>query len=189
MDSNLIDRFLEGDASAFDALVERHRQRVFNLVYRITNDRDWAEDITVKVFVEVYVALPQFKKQAKFATWLHRIAVNVCLENIRRRKAKKLLREVQLEEGGLAGASDPAQGAMARDLAARVTAAMQVLPETHRAAITMFYLEQRSYAEIAEILGIPRNTAKTRIFHGTKVLRDRLRAEGILPAVSRGQSR
>jgi len=186
MDSKVIDCFLAGDASAFDALVERHRQRVFNLVYRMTNDREWAEDITVEVLVEVFLSLPKFKKRAQFATWLHRVALNVCLESIRRRKSKKHLPEAPLEEAELAAVSDPAESITSNDLAARVTAAMQLLPETHRAAMTMFYLEELTCAEIAKILGIPRNTAKTRIFHGTKILRDKLRAKGILPLSAGG---
>jgi len=181
MDSEAVDRFLGGDERAFDALVQRHRQRIFDLVYRMTNDRDWAEDITVEVFVEVFRSLPKFQKKAKFGTWLHRIALNVCLENIRQRKAKKYVPEVPLEEAELASVSDPAQSAARGDSAARVMAAMQTLPEVHRAAVTMFYLEERSCAEIAEILHIPRNTAKTRIFYATRVLRDNLRAQGILP--------
>jgi RNA polymerase sigma-70 factor (ECF subfamily) len=187
MDSKLIDRFLEGDASAFDALVERHRQRIFNLVYRMTNDHDWAEDMTVDVFVEVFLSLPKFKKTARFSTWLHRVALNVCLESIRRRKSKKHLREVPLGEAEPAVVSDLADSMTSNGLASRVTAAMQVLPDTHRAAMTMFYIEELSCAEIANILGIPRNTAKTRIFYATKLLRDKLRADGILP-VSNGRS-
>lgn len=181
MDSKLIDRFRVGDTSAFDALVERHRQRIFNLVYRITNDREWAEDITVEVFVEVFLSLPKFRNRAKLTTWLHRTAVNVCLESIRRRRSKKHLPEVPLEEARFAVVSDPAEIITNNDLAARVTAAMQVLPETHRAAMTMFYLEELSCAEIGKTLGIPRNTAKTRIFYATKILRDRLQSEGVLP--------
>ena len=181
MDSKLVDCFLDGDVSAFDALVGRHRQRVFNLIYRMTNDRDWAEDITVEVFVEVFLSLSKFNKRAKLTTWLHRVALNVCLESIRRRKSKRYMPEVSLEDGELAAVSDPAESAANKDTAARVTAAMQVLPAGHRAAVAMFYLEERSCAEIAKILGIPRNTAKTRIFYGTRMLRNELRAKGILP--------
>ena len=185
MDSEAVDRFLGGDERAFDALVQRHRQRIFDLVYRMTNDRDWAEDITVDVLVEVFRSLPKFQKRAKFSTWLHRVALNVCLQSIRQRKARKYLAEVPLEEAELAAVPDPAQSAGGDDSTTRVMAAMQTLPEVHRAAVTMFYLEERSCAEIAEILNIPRNTAKTRIFYATRVLRDNLRAQGIIPQ-SRG---
>jgi RNA polymerase sigma-70 factor (ECF subfamily) len=182
IDSRLTDRFLTGDTTAFDALVERHKNRIYGLVCRISNDPDWAEDITADVFVEVFRSLPRFESRAKFTTWLHRVAMNVCLESIRRRKSHKHVSEVQLDEQlGLPAASDPAESVMSKDLAARITNAMQLLPETHRAAIAMFYLEELNCAEIGQILGIPRGTAKTRIFYATKILRDRLRSEGVLP--------
>ena len=76
--------------------------------------------------------------------------------------------------------ADPAEIAMNRDLAQRIVQAMQALPEAQRLAVIMYYLEERTCAEIAEILRIPRNTAKTRVFYGTQVLRDRLRVEGVL---------
>ena len=186
-DFQLVDRFSEGDAAAFDALVERHKQRVFNLVYRMTGDREWAEEITIDVFLETYLSLPSFNKRAKFGTWLHRLAVNVCLEHIRRKKAKRQLEEVPLKEEEVAAPVSPAEIAMTNQLAEQVVRAMQTLPDVHRAAITMFYLEERSCAEIAEILGIPRNTVKTRLFYGTRTLRDQLRAKGILPQPGGGK--
>jgi len=186
-DSRLIESFRKGDAAAFDALVERHKQRVFNLLYRMTGDRERAEDITVDVFLETYFSLPGFKQKAKFTTWLHRLAVNVCLEHLRRKKAKRQLEETSLEEGEAKAVSSPAELVITKELAERIIGAIQVLPETHRAAITMFYLEGRSCAEIAEILDIPRNTVKTRIFYATRVLRDRLQDEGIISSSLAGE--
>ena len=180
LDAQLIKRFRGGEATAFDALVLRHRQRVFRLVYRMTGDADWAEDITVEVFLEAYLSLPGFQQRSQFNTWLHRLAVNVCLEHIRHRKAKRYLTEEPLDSQHIASPGNPADAAMNRDLAQRITAAMQDLPECHRAAVVMYHLENLSCAEIAEILGISRNTVKTRIFYGTRVLRDLLRANGVL---------
>lgn len=163
----------QGDARAFDTLVFRHRSRVYRLAYGMTRDREAAEDVTVEAFCEAYLALGRFEPRAKFTTWLHRVAVNVCLEHLRRKRAKHLLAEVELDPS-IPASDDTSELALTRELARRAMQAIAELPETHRVPISMFYLEQLSCAEIARSLNIPRNTVKTRIFYGTRVLRDRL---------------
>jgi len=185
IDLRLIERFARGDQAAFDALVSRHRRAVFNLVHRMVGDREAAEDVTVEVFFQAYLSLPGFRRQAKFGTWLHRIAINVCLQHLRRPRIKQASAEVPLIEGQLPLGRDIAELILSRGSVAQVIAAMQELSSTQRAAVIMHYLDGRAFAEIAEILEIPTNTAKTRVFHGTKALRDKLRALGILPASRR----
>lgn len=180
-DSTLVDSFLNGELRAFDTLVARHKLRVYSLVYRMTGDREWAEDITVAVFVEAYQSLVKYKRRASFSTWLHRIAVNVCLEHLRRSKAKRRIDEVPLDGREIPCRTSPYDTVLSKELADRVVTAMQTLPEAQRAAVTLYYLEERSQAEIARILGIPKNTVKTRIFYGTRALRDELRAQAIVP--------
>jgi len=176
-DLRLVNRFLEGDKCAFDALVERHRRRVHGLAYRMTRDHDSAEDITVDVFVEVYQSLARFRGAATFRTWLHRVAVNVCLEHVRRRRAKRQVEEFPLEGQELASPDTVLDQVASRELAERVMRAIQALPLAQRAAIVMFYIKGFSQAEIARILRIPKNTVKTRIFYGTRAVRDCLEAE------------
>lgn len=184
-DSALVERFLTGDVRAFDALVARHKERVYSLIYRMTADREWAEDITVEVFVEAYHSLPSFRRAAAFGTWLHRVAVNVCLEHLRRRKAKRQIQELQLDGADVPSGPPVLEVIMTRQLADQIVAAMQALPPAQRAALSLFYLEERSHKEIAEILGIPKNTVKTRIFYGTRALRDQLQAKGIISSPER----
>jgi len=179
-DLGLVNRFLEGDKRAFDALVERHRRRVHELAYRMTCDHDWAEDITVDVFVEAYQSLARFRGAATFRTWLHRVAVNVCLEHLRRRKAKRQVEEFPLEGQEIASPDTVLDQVASRELAERVMRAVQALPPAQRAAIVMFYIKGFSQAEIARILRIPKNTVKTRIFYGTRAVRDCLEAEAAL---------
>ena len=181
-DSALVERFLTGDARAFDALVARHKERVYSLIYRMTGDREWAEDITVEAFVEAHESLPSFGRRASFGTWLHRVAVNVCLEHLLRRKAKRQIQEVPLDGADVSSEPPSLDVMMTRELADRIVEAMQGLPPAQRATLSLFYLEEHSHREIAEILGIPRNTVKTRIFHGTRALRDQLQSEGIISA-------
>lgn len=172
-DAALVARAQQGDTSAFDTLVSRHRSRVYRLAYGMTRDREAAEDATVEAFCEAYRGIGRFEPRAKFTTWLHRVAVNVCLEHLRRMRAKRLLVEVELDSNTPSN-NDTSELAITRELAGRAMQAIEELPDTHRVPILMFYLDQMSCAEIAESLSIPRNTVKTRIFYGTRVLRDRL---------------
>jgi len=174
-DAALVARAQQGDARAFDTLVFRHRSRIYRLAYGMTRDREAAEDVTVEAFCEAYRAIGRFEPRAKFTTWLHRVAVNVCLEHLRRKRAKHLLVEVELDPS-IPASDDTSELVLTRDLACRAMQAIAELPETHRVPISMFYLEQLSCTEIARSLNIPRNTVKTRIFYGTRVVRDRLDA-------------
>jgi RNA polymerase sigma-70 factor (ECF subfamily) len=175
-DAAVVVRTQQGDSSAFDTLVSRHRSRVYRVAYGMMRDREAAEDATVEAFCEAYQAIGRFEPRAKFTTWLHRVTVNVCLEHLRRKRAKHLLVEVELDPNTPAN-DDTCELVLTRDLARRAMQAIEELPETHKAPVSMFYLEQLSCAEIAKTLGIPRNTVKTRIFYATRALRDRLAAD------------
>jgi len=127
--------------------------------------------------------LPRFRPEAKFSTWLHRIAVNVSLEHLRQVRRRRQLEEVPLEDD-LPAPADTAETALTRELARRVLQAVQELPQVQQEAIRRFYFEQQSCTEIAQALQVPRNTVKTRIFYGTQTLRARLEAKA--PVQSNG---
>jgi RNA polymerase sigma-70 factor (ECF subfamily) len=188
IDLRLIERFTGGEEAAFDALVARHRRVIYNLVYHMVGDREAAEDVTLEVFLQAYLSLRTFRRRAKFSTWLHRIAVNVCLQHLRQPRLRRQAAEVRLGEEHVLTSEDAIEPVLRREAAALVVAAMQELPETQRAAVILYHLQDRDFSEISEILGIPAGTAKTRIFHGTRMLRDKLRALGILPSSRRGNT-
>lgn len=175
--SRLAERFCRGDKAAFDALVSRHRSRVFHLVHRMTRDHEWAEEITDEIFLEMHRSLPSFKHQSSFSTWLHRVAVNVCLEHLRKARSESRLTEVPLHDDHGDVSANPIEVAMNRESAQRIADAMESLSEPHRTTVMLFYLKQLSCAEIAQVLRVPRGTVKTRLFYATRTLRDRLRAE------------
>jgi RNA polymerase sigma-70 factor (ECF subfamily) len=185
IDLRLIERFAGGDRAAFDALVARHRRAVHNFVYHMVGDREAAEEVTVDVFLQVYSSLSSFKGNARFSTWLHRIAINVCLQHLRRPRLRWQAAEVPLEEHVLVS-EDALEPVLRGETIALVVAAMQQLPQTQRAAVIAYYLQDRDLSEIAEILKVPVGTAKTRVFHGTKALREKLRALGVVPSSRRG---
>lgn len=178
--ARLVERFCRGDEAAFDALVTYHRQRVYALVHRMTRDHERAEEITDEVFLETYRALPSFRYQSSFSTWLHRVAVNVCLEQLRSEKARKAMSEVPLRGDDEHLLVDPAEVALGRENARLIAEAIESLEEPQRMTVMLYYLKQLTCAEIAGVLGVPRNTVKTRLFHGTRLLRDKLVANGIV---------
>ncbi len=188
IDLRLIERFARGEEAAFDALVARHRRVIHNLVHHMVGDREAAEDVTLEVFLQAYLSLPSFGRRAKFSTWLHRIAVNVCLQHLRQPRLRWQAAEVPLGEDHVLLAEDAAELVLRHETTALVVAAMQELPETQRAAVILYHLQDRDFLEIAEILGIPAGTAKTRVFHGTRMLREKLRALGVLPSSRRGDT-
>jgi RNA polymerase sigma-70 factor, ECF subfamily len=173
-DASLVDRACAGDGSAFDALVIRYRTYVLGLATRLCRNREMAEDVCVEAFSEAYRALPRFRPQAAFRTWLHRIALNVCLEHLRHeRTQRRYLPEAELAED-LSDAADTCELALTNTRAEQVQQAIEALPEHQKMTVCLFYLEERSCAEIAQLLHIPRNTVKTRLFYGTRALRELL---------------
>lgn len=185
IDLRLVERFARGEEAAFDALVARHRRVIHNLVYHMVGDREAAEDVTLEVFLQAYLSLPSFRRKAKFSTWLHSIAVNVCLQYLRQPRLRRRAAEMPLGEEHVLISEDALEPVLRQETAALVVAAMQQLPRTQRAAVILYHLQDRDLPEVAEILGIPAGTAKTRIFHGTRMLREKLRALGILPSSRR----
>jgi len=178
--SRLVERFCRGDKAAFDVLVAHHRQRILELVSRMTGDHEWAEEITDEVFLETYRALPGFQRRSAFTTWLHRVAVNVCLEHLRKRRSDPRLTEVPLHDGHETVTENPVDIAMSREQAQLIAAAIDSLPEAQRTTVALYYLKQLNCGEIAEALRVPRNTVKTRLFHGTRALRDKLKVDGVV---------
>jgi RNA polymerase sigma-70 factor (ECF subfamily) len=149
-----------GDRRASRALYDRHAARVHRLAYRVCGDPDLAEDLTQDVFVKVFRSLGQFRGDSAFSTWVHRIAVTVSLNAMR--KVKRLReREADLDEAHQhvfePDAIDP-------DLRARLAAAIEALPDGVRMALVMHALEGYTHAEIGQALGIAEGTSKAKVF-------------------------
>jgi len=175
-DERLVERSVAGDGGAFSLLVDRHKDRVHWLVRRMLPWTD-GDDLTQDVFVRAYQALPRFRGECAFRTWLFKITRNLCLSEIRKRERRG--DHLSFEEEGeerVHWSLPERPGLMEeierRDLAETVKALVQRLPTAQRTAITLFYLEQISYEEIAEIMEIPLGTVKTHIHRGRLRLRE-----------------
>jgi len=178
-DDELIRRFLTGDTDAFTLLVERHRQRVYNLCLRLLGDADDAADAAQDAFVSVLTKLDSFRGEAAFTTWLHRIAVNACYDLTRRRRRQPMLRlagdgDATDEDTGPPVADPADELAGTRD----VVAALRVIPEEFRTAVVLADLQDLPYEEIAKVLDVPIGTVKSRVHRGRIALARAMGLEG-----------
>lgn len=172
-DRALVERFLGGDAQAFEILMDRHYDRINRLAWRIVGDGAAAAEIAQETFVRAYRALSRFRGTAAFRSWLYRIAVNLCLTHVRRRPGSV----VPLDTVAAASAdADPASRFEAEHRRAMVRDAVDALPAHYRIVIVLSSVEGLSYREIADLLGIPLGTVKSRINSAKQVLKTSLRA-------------
>ena len=168
-----------GDLDAFESIVEKYKKKVFNLAFKMLQDREDASDAAQDAFLKVYRSLPRFKGDAKFSTWLYRIVTNVCLDYIRRRKKVveiSLDKQLEMSDGKLDfelpdEAINIEEEAEKTEFHQLVLDAVDNLPETHRLVILMRDFQNMSYSEIAELLSCPEGTVKSRINRARRFLR------------------
>ncbi len=167
---DLISRSRSGEIEAFDLLVRLHQDRIYNLAYRITGNREDASDAAQDAFVRAYQALPRYREDAAFSTWLHRIATNAALDLVRRRPASthgELRPEVP--------AGDDLEAVVdRREITRRVHAALGHLAVEYRTAVVLRDLQGLAYAEIARILQVPLGTVRSRLARGREAMRAQL---------------
>ena len=158
-------------SEAFALLVERFKGKVFRLAFGILRNETQAEDATQDVFVRIWKGLPAYHGGASLSTWVYTITRNTCLTELKRRGRNPA---VSLQAPEMEGASDNIPALQSADpeagLEMDVEALLAKLPENYRQVITLFYLEQKSYEEVALMLGIPLGTVKTLLFRARKEL-------------------
>ena len=172
----LIDRCRGGqDDTAFAELVERYKDLVYGMVYRLCRDRGRAEDLAQEVFLKVHRGLPYFRGDARLSTWIYRIVFNVCCED----RARRRNAEVPLDRGDGRPPLDPgaADSAFARiELRDRLQQAMAALPDNYRFLLAAHYLRGVQYEALAAALELPLGTVKTHLFRARRMLREQLDA-------------
>jgi len=185
-DEELVARAKGGDLDSFNQLILRWERPIYALAYRVIGREEDARDVCQETFLRAFRALPGFKGQAKFSSWLYRIALNLCRDWIRRQRRAPT---VQLAEGvdpaELASEQGPVESI--EDLVARremslvVEEAMALLPEEQRTAIVLKEYHGMTFQEIADLQGCPLSTVKTRLYQGLSVLRRHLEKNGRVP--------
>ncbi len=181
-DADLIRRARAGDRLAEEALVTRHYRNVYNLAYRLTRNPDEAHDITQEAFIRVHNALPNFRGDANFTTWIFRIVRNVFLDERKKQRVRQhssLEDMVELEDSQVSRQiEDPRPGpdwtVERQEVSAIVHEAVLELPELPRLMIALYHFQHRSYEEIAEILELPIGTVKSRLNRARLALKNKL---------------
>jgi len=173
-----LERFTRGDILAFEILFRGYQGEVYGWIVRIVRDPGAAEELTVETFWRIYQARARFDPRRPFGAWARRIAINLALEYLSRRRAEKPLDQDLPPRAASFAAPDPAVGAEVR---ANVVAAFGELPAKLRAAATLAIVEETPYAEIAEALGISINGVKSRVFRAVRLLRRSLEKRGVRP--------
>ncbi len=186
VDAPLVERVKRGDQRAFEMLVVKYQRRIERLIGRMVRDTDLVPDIAQETFIRAYRALPQFRAESAFYTWLYRIAVNTAKKALMDLKRDPLVTETALAsreedeetsrvENELSDGETPESILASRQIAATVNAAIQALSEDLRQAITLREIEGLSYDEIAEVMNCPIGTVRSRIFRAREAIALRLR--------------
>lgn len=167
---DLLERFREGDRDAFEALFRQFQGRIYSWIVRIVRDPGVAEDLTVETFWRIYQARGRFNPSHDFGGWAYRIATNLALNYLRRRRPESQIVSATPE---LAVAErDPAIDGELRE---RIRQAFVRLPARLQIAATLALVEECSYEEIAQVLGIAEGTVKSRVFRAVRILRKQLK--------------
>jgi RNA polymerase sigma-70 factor (ECF subfamily) len=180
-DEGLVRQAQRGDQEAFAELVTRHQRYVYNLAYRLLRDVDEAEDLAQEAFLRAWQGLGGFRGEAKFTTWLYRIVTNLCYNRLA--GLRRQLFDVGLDEDdSVAMTLPPNEGPPAAVEAAEQRAFLHrqiaALPAKYRLVITLFYLQEFSYQEIAQVLDLPLGTVKTHLFRARERLKRQIQTSG-----------
>src|SRR3954454_14919029 len=177
-----IKQVIKGDQNAFGEIVEIYKDKVFQLAFRMLGNRHEAEDIAQEAFIRAYINIESFNINLKFSTWLYRIATNLCIDRMRKKKPDYFLdAEVAGTEGltmySQIPSNTPLPESEVESLELQDTVQKEILklPDKYRTAIVLKYIEELSLNEISEILDLPLGTVKTRIHRGREALRQQLR--------------
>lgn len=182
-DAQLVRRVQKGDKGAFDLLVLKYQHKIVSLVMRYVRDPDQALDITQEAFLKAYRALPRFRGEAAFYTWMYRIAVNTAKNYLAAQRRRPMEVELDLQDpeqfelhAKLRETDTPEGVTLSRELHATVERAIAALPDDLRTAIVLRELDGMSYEEIAETMECPVGTVRSRIFRARDAISKKIGA-------------
>lgn len=177
-DAQLVKASRDGNQDAFALLVQQHQRRVFNLVYRMLQNYEEANEVTQETFLAAWQGLPSFRGDARFSTWLYRIAYNCSLKQLEVHKRDRALQSAMETEHALDDRSDVGERAQtemdAQECRALVHEQLSHLPPKYRSVLVLRHLQEMTYEEMAEILAMPIGTIKTHLFRARNLLKERL---------------
>lgn len=174
---NVIKKILAGEIELFSQLIDRYQSSIYNLAFRMLGDREDAFDITQETFLRTYKSLHLYDQSRPFPPWLHRIAVNLCINELRKRKTKPVsmyfgdsdgLRERQIADSG----PGPAEQVVFKESQAELYKIMADLPEKYKISLILRHIYHYTYKEIGNLLEVPSGTVKTWIYRGRNILKE-----------------
>lgn len=179
-EKELIQKCKEGDIDSFELLIESYQQRVYNIALRMLGNKEDASDIAQEVFIKIYKSIAGFKEEASLSTWIYRIATNVCLDELRKRKKTKVISidsTIQLEDSEVSmqmpdERPQPDELLTQKELKQEVQKAINDLKEEHKTVIILRDINGYSYEEIAKILDCTLGTVKSRINRARNTLKN-----------------
>ena len=177
-EKKLIERAYGGDPSAFNRLMAQHENRMYAVALRMCANREDAQDCLQEAMLRVYRAIGSFKGQSTFSTWVYRITMNTCLDELRRKKNRQNTSLDNLVDMGWSptdGGAGPEKQALMREMREKMHGAIHELPDDMRAAVVLRDIQGFSYDEIAQMLEINVGTIKSRISRGREKLREKLK--------------
>lgn len=182
-DQILIKKALAGNEGAFRILLNRYKDAVYRIVVKIVHNRDEAQDLVQETFMKAFGSLSSYKCEYRFTTWLYKIAANNCIDFLRRRRlvAVSLDQPLETKDGQVTieladWTYNPEMDLATRQRSLSIDAAIDSLPPKYREVILFRHKRDKSYEEIAEILGIPVGTVKARIFRARELLKKKLKS-------------
>ncbi len=183
-DQQLVERVQQGDARAFDMLVLKYQHKIFGLISRYVSDADEVQDVAQEAFIKAYRALPKFRGDSQFYTWLYRIAVNTAKNHLVSRSRRPPGSDVEVEDaeyyeggGALRDIETPENALFGAELREVVNDAIAGLPDDLRTAVTLREFDGLSYEDIADIMDCPVGTVRSRIFRAREAIDARVREQ------------
>ncbi len=173
----LIDKIVSGDTRAFQALIKKYQRLVSHIVFRMVSSESDREDLCQGIFIKVYQNLSNVQSESKISTWIARIAYNTTINYLKKEKIppfEDCSHDGQSIEGYQSNTTPPDEFAEDSDLAQRLHNEIKRLPVQFRTIVTLYHLDEMSYAEIGEIMGLPEGTVKSYLFRARKLLKKRL---------------
>ena len=184
-DSRLILKFIDGDVHAFNVLVNRWQNRIFNFVFKVLGRREDAKDVTQKTFIKVYKNLRKLKDSEKFSAWIHQIAMNLCRDEMRKNKRSRTIsihqkirtssgEDMELQDFLSDGSNEMLDDLHQGEVVEIIRRGLNMIPEEQRIVIIMKEYQGLKFREISDILQEPLNTIKSRMYYGLNALRKAL---------------
>lgn len=182
-ESTLISEALSGSQKAYTDLTGRHRQAIYHIIYKIVRDNETAHDLVQETFMKAYASLASYRSEFRFSTWLYKIAANCSIDYLRKKKINALSLDQRLDTKNGAVTIEipdysfhPGRELERKEQRFNINEAIDSLPDKYREVIIYRHKDDKSYDEIADLLGIPVGTVKARIFRARELLKKKLKS-------------